>query len=110
MIKLKMLFASSLLLLVSACATVEVPNFKVFVTLPASGDGFGVETVTRKETLIPANEWETKRKRGIVILAEDYKILKSVIRKNCHTNKCTEALGKLDNLFLVIDETLQVIP
>lgn len=108
MIRLSLLFASSLLLL--SCSTVEVPNFKVYVTLPASGDGYGIETVTKKPYRIGAAKWEHQRKRGLTILPEDYKVLKKSIRKNCHTNKCKVMLGELDNLFFTIDKVLQQIP
>lgn len=96
-----------LLLSCSSCATVDMPNFRAFVTLPASGDGFGVYTVSKQEVEIPATEWEEVRKRGIVILPEDWKILKRTVRKNCITNKCKEAVGYLDGLFHAIDHALQ---
>ena len=100
--------SASLLLSFSlvACATVEVPDFYAHVTLPASGDGFGVSTVSKQEVTIDKEEWEEKKKRGIIILAKDWKILKKTIRKNCHTNKCDQAVGALDGLFKAIDAAL----
>lgn len=106
--KLSAFFVVSLLLF-SGCATVEVPDFHAYVTLPASGDGFGVKTVSKTEKVIPAKEWEEVRKRGIVILSEDWKILKRTVRKNCITNKCEQAVGALDGLFLALDHALKKV-
>lgn len=89
------------------CATVKVPDFYAFVTLPASQDGYGIKTVSKEERRIDASEWVELKKRGLVILPDDWKILKITIRRNCHTNKCEKMIGKMDNLFLVIDKALQ---
>lgn len=105
---LKILSVSSFVWL-SSCATVEVPNFRAFITLPASEDGFGVYTVSHKEVTISREEWAQERKRGIVILPEDWKILKTTIRKNCIVTKCKQAIGALDGLFLAIDDALKKV-
>ena len=99
----------SLLLSPSGCASVEIPNFRAFITLPASEDGFGVFTTSHKEVVIPADKWAVERKRGIIILPEDWKILKLTIRKNCIVNKCKKAVGALDGLFLAIDDALKKV-
>ncbi len=94
---------AALVVLTSGCATVEIPNIKAFVELPASQTGFGVETVTGIEHTIPRAEWMEKKKRAIYIFSEDWKVLKKVVRKNCINNKCKQAIGALDGLFLAID-------
>lgn len=98
-----------LLVWLSGCATVEIPNFRAFVTLPASEEGFGVYTVSREEVVIPPKIWVQERKRGIVILPEDWAILKKTVRKNCIVNKCEQAVGALDGLFLAIDHALKQV-
>ena len=99
----------SLFLLFSptSCATVEVPDFKAYVELPASKKGFGVTTVTHKEHEISSEKWIEKKKRAILIFSEDWLILKRTIRKNCITNDCNQAIGALDGLFLTIDQALE---
>lgn len=92
------------------CATIKVPDFYAHFTLPASGDGYGIKTVSKTEKRIPAVEWNELKKRGLVILPDDWKILKKTIRQNCHTNKCEQMIGKMDNLFLVIDKALKKVP
>jgi len=89
------------------CATVKVPDFYAYGTLPASGDGYGVKTVSKEEKRIPKAEWDEIKKRGLVILPEGWYVLKRTIRQNCITNKCEHMVGALDNLFFVIDKALQ---
>lgn len=98
-----------LFLLCSGCATVEVANFKAWIELPASKKGFAVETVSRQEHEMTAEKWAEKKKRAIHIFSEDWIILKRTIRKNCITNKCKQAVGALDGLFLAIDDALKKV-
>ena len=100
------LFASSLLSL--GCASVEIPDFKAHVTLPASGDGYWVKTVSTDEGRIPKKEWDTVRKRGIIILSDDWKILRYTLLKNCINMKCKQAIGAFDELFISIDRALRI--
>ena len=97
------------LLLLVGCASVEIPDFKAHVTLPASGDGYFVKTVGKEEGRVPKEEWEVKRKRGIIILSEDWAILRYTILKNCLTMECKQAVGTFDNLFYSLDEALKKI-
>ncbi len=94
------------LLLLCSCATIDIPNFLVYIEEPAKKTGFGVETVSHKEVEISAENWVEKKKRAIYIFSEDWLILKRSIRKNCITNKCKKAIGALDGLFYAIDEAL----
>jgi hypothetical protein len=92
-----------------ACATVAIPDFNAYITLPAGGDGFGVSTVSKKITEIPQPRWEEMKKRGVVVLPEDWKILKQTIRKNCIANNCEKAIGAVDSLFYAIDDALKKV-
>lgn len=91
------------------CASVEVPNFKAHITLPASGNGFWVKTVSEQEGEIMKSVWEEKRKRGVIILPEDWSILRFTILKNCLTMECKEAVGTFDNLFQTLDAALKKV-
>lgn len=94
------------LLLTNCSSLVEVPDFNAFIELPASKQGYGYSTVSNQETFIAPNVWKEKKKRAIHIFSEDWLILKRTIRKNCLTNRCTQAIGALDGLFLAIDQAL----
>ncbi len=101
------LSVSSLLLV--GCAQVEIPDFKAHITLPASGDGYWVKTVSTDEGRIPKEQWETTRKRGIIILSEDWQILRKTLLKNCLTMDCKQAVGAFDGLFNTLDDALKKI-
>lgn len=104
----KVLLSSLAILLVafSGCGTVQIPDFRAHITLPASGDGYWVNTVTDQEGRIPRAEWEIKRKHGVVLLSEDWAILRNTLLQNCLTNECKDTVGLFDDLFYTIDSAL----
>jgi len=100
-----------LTLLFTGCAgNVTIPDFKANITLPASGDGYWVKTASTGEGRIPKAEWEIKRKRGIILLPDDWAILRGTLLENCLTNACKNAVGTFDNLFTTIDTALKKLP
>lgn len=95
----------------SGCATVKIPDFKAHVTLPASGDGYWVKTVSTEEGRIPKEEWEKKIRHGVILLREDWAILRNTLLENCLSNSsCTTAVGTFDGLFYSLDEALKKVP
>lgn len=93
----------------TSCASVEIPDFKAYVTLPASGDGYYVKTVTPEEGRVSKEQWDIQRKHGIIILSEDWAILRYSLLKQCLTKKCKQAVGAFDGLFTSIDDALKKI-
>ncbi len=88
-----------------------IADFKAHITLPASGDGYWVKTASPDEGRIPAAEWKTKMKRGIIILKEDWEIFRNVSLKKCLSNKyCESVIGTFDGLFYTIDKALKELP
>lgn len=104
-----MLLTSSLLL-VNCSSVYEIPDFNTYVTLPYSGDGYSISTVTHKTNRIPAAQWELQRRKGIVLLSADWEKLKFSLAKNCLSNPCKQTIGALDSLFITIDQSLQQLP
>lgn len=107
MIALSVPFAS---LVLTSCATTEIPEFNTYVTLPASGDGYGIGSNSHKEVRIPKDQWDKKKRAGIVLLAEDYAKIRYSLLKNCIMNTCKQTVGALDGLFDAIDQALKVMP
>lgn len=104
----KTLIAFLSLFLFTGCASFRIPDFKAHITLPASGDGFWLKTVSNEEGRIPKKEWDVLKKRGIVILSEDWAILRYSIMKACLTSKdCKDTVGMFDSLFYTIDSALE---
>lgn len=105
-----LLIALLALHVLTSCATVRVPDFKAHITLPASGDGYWVKTVSATEGRIPKEEWEIKRKRGVILLKEDWAILRNTVIENCLSNSsCTDIVGVFDGLFQSIDQALKKV-
>lgn len=89
------------------CSTVQIPDFKAHITLPASGDGYWVKTVSKEEGRIPKAQWEVTKKRGIVLLSEDWAVLRYTLLKNCLSNDCKDTVGVFDELFYSIDSAFK---
>ena len=95
----------------TGCATVKVPDFKAHITLPASGDGYWVKTVSNEEGRIPKEEWAIKAKRGVTLLKEDWMILRNTMQENCLSHSsCKTVIGIFDGLFYAIDDALKKVP
>jgi len=93
--------------LFTGCASVHIPDFKAYVTLPASGDGYWVQTVSTGEGRIPKATWDVQKKRGIVLFSEDWSILRNTVLKNCLMNSCKDTVGMFDSLFSTLDSALK---
>ena len=110
---MKMRFALLLIFLLSGgCSTLrtKIPDFKAHITLPASGDGYWVKTVSDQEGRIPKEHWDILRKRGIVLLSEDWAILRNTVLKNCLSQDCKDTVGVFDELFYNLDAAIKLAP
>lgn len=96
-----------LMLVLTGCAHVKIPDFKAHITLPASGDGYWQKTVSPEEGRIPKAIWDEQKKRGITIMPEDWAILKPVLQENCLRNECRDIEGFFDGLFFNLDAGLK---
>ncbi len=86
-------------------------NIEPKVTLPASGNCYAIEVLSRKERIIPKAECDEIKKRAIFITSSDWKILKQANQANClRSNKCVQMQGAFDSLFLIIDDAINKIP
>ncbi len=94
----------------TSCATLEVPDFRGYVVLPASGSCFGINVVSGLETEIPSVQCEDIVKRSIHIDSENWKVLRASIQRNCQHFQCTQLVGAFDGLFLALDQALDTIP
>ena len=109
---LKPLVGLLLLLNIISCSTFRTSDWQASVTLPASGDCYSFNVMSGKETRLPADSDECKRKkvRSIWIDSESWKLLRGDIQRNCQVNQCKQIKGAVDDLFLTIDQALQRIP
>jgi len=110
MIKSFALFAS-MLFMFSGCSTlVDMPDICPKITLPASGDGYEVCSVSKRERRIPKAKWDIEKKRMLSIDSSDYTKIKMKFQKQCVSSNCKQAIGTFDSLFLMLDGALQSVP
>lgn len=93
-----------------SCANMEVADFRPHVRLPASGDCFGINVLSRKEVRLAKPQCDELIKRAIFLDSENYKLLRSSIQRNCQHFQCTQVIGAFDGLFLSLDQALQKLP
>lgn len=109
----KLLVVISLLIhavALSGCAGMVIQEFKAGVELPYSGNCFFVNAVDGREYEYDAPTCERMRKRGLIVLSEDWKVIRKILQTNCQLTKCRELEGRFDALFLVIDEAAKKLP
>lgn len=103
------LIAVSLLSL-SACGTFQIADIRPMVTLPASGDCYGVNVLSHVKTRLPKKECDEIKKRGVILTSDDWQKQRFSIQKNCQMAQCKQLIGAFDELFLTIDKALQKMP
>lgn len=87
-----------------------IQDFKAGVTLPYSEDCFFKYVISPREVRYPKAECEAIKKRALIITSEDWKLIRKNFQENCQVLECKQLVGQFDNLFLVIDKNLQLIP
>jgi len=104
----KLLIALCLTLV--SCAGMDIADVRPTITLPASGDCYGVTVLTKQKVRHPKSVCDEMKKRGVFLSQEDWKKQKISIQKNCQLKKCKQLVGVFDELFLTIDSALKKLP
>lgn len=99
-----------LTLILTGCAQMTISDFKAGVTLPYSEDCYFKYVISPREQRIPATECAAIKKRSLIITSDDWKIIRKNFQDNCQVLECKQLVGQFDQLFLVIDKNLQLIP
>lgn len=92
-----------------SCASVDLPDVCPEITLPASGDGYCRTTVTHKARRIPKAQWDIEKKKRVHVSFQDWTKIKKEFLKHCVMNKCKQAVGAFDDLFLSLDKALKKV-
>jgi len=74
---------------------------------PFTGEGYCVNVISGKETVIPREEWRMKRRNYILLSPEAWAQIKKDNYQNCYTNECEHVLDNIDQLFLSIDKAVK---
>lgn len=99
-----------LALSLSGCAEMNIQNFKAGVTLPYSEDCYFKYVLTPEHVRFEKTKCDEMKKRSLIITSDDWKIIRKNFQDNCQVLQCKQLVGQFDQLFLVIDKNLQLIP
>lgn len=88
----------------------QIQDFKAGVTLPYSSDCYFKYVISPREARYDKAKCEAIKKRSLIITSEDWKIIRKNFQENCQILECKQLVGQFDQLFLVIDKSLQLIP
>lgn len=108
--QLRIIFVSVLAVVLSACAGMQISDFKAGVTLPYSEHCFFVHAVSGKTLEYDKPSCERMKKKALIILSEDWKLIRKNFQTNCQMQQCKQLVGQFDALFLVVDDALKKIP
>lgn len=98
-----------LLLLLSGCATAEIPDFEACaVELPYSKDGYCKRVVSQESRRVPAKTWAKERRTMICLPSDSYAQLKKSLYKMCFNNKCKQALESVGDIFQQLDDAVRL--
>ena len=107
---LKSLLLLSVSLCLANCAgKISLPDVSPCISLPASGDGYCISTVTQEKRRTDRDIWAVEIKRAIILTPPEWAKLKKWISKQCLMNQCEQAIGTLDGLFYAIDNGLKKV-
>lgn len=105
-----MISAALVSLSLSGCSSFKLEPFKAGVTLPYSGHCYFVNAVTGKTDEYDEPTCIKMKQRGLIILSEDWKIIRKILQMNCQFEACTQLRGRFDGLFMVLDDAAGKIP
>jgi hypothetical protein len=97
-------------LLLMGCQTFQVHPFEVGITLPYSENCRFKNVVTKAIREVEPVECERIKKRSLILTSDAWRVIRTDIQNNCAQQQCAELNGKLDAIFLEIDQGLNQIP
>jgi len=69
-----------------------------------------VNAVTGVATEYPPDQCTKMRRTGLIILSEDWKIIRKILQINCQFDQCKQMTGRFDALFLILDDAAKKVP
>jgi hypothetical protein len=107
---IKMLILALLTPLILGCQTYQVHPFEVGITLPYSQKCRFKNVVTKDVRELDPAACEDMKMRSLILTSEAWHTIRNDIQSNCALQQCAELTGKLDQIFLDIDQGLDKIP
>ena len=97
-------------MLLTACQSFQVHPFEVGITLPYSGNCRFKNVVTGSIREVSADVCEGIKRRSMILTSEAWRVIRTDIQNNCAQSQCVALKGKVDDIFLAIDNGLNQIP
>ncbi len=93
-----------------ACQAFQVHPFEVGITLPYSGDCRFKNVLTGAVREVSSDVCDGIKRRSMILTSEAWRVIRTDIQNNCAANQCIELRGKVDDIFLAIDQGLNKVP
>lgn len=107
---MKMLISVLLFLNQVSCSHFQVHPFEIGITLPYSEICHFRNVMTGEVRELGPIECAEIRKRSLILTSDAWRVIRTDIMNNCALNQCTQLTGKLDAIFLAIDQTAEILP
>lgn len=98
------------LMLLSGCKTFQLHPFELGVTLPYSERCRFKNVVTHEIREEDPVTCQAIKKRSLILTPEAWRVIRTDINNNCAMDQCVEIKGKIDAIFLAVDQGLEVVP
>ena len=99
-----------MLALLTACQSFQLHPFEIGVTLPYSENCRFKNVVTKETHELGPAECEAIKKRSLILTSDAWRVIRTDIQNNCAQSQCMELTGKMDAIFLAIDQGLNQVP
>lgn len=106
----KLLMITLILALTTACSTFNVHPFELGVTLPYSEKCRFKNVITKETRELEPLECDAIKKRSLILTSDAWRVIRTDIQNNCAANQCKQLRGRVDAIFLAIDQGLEIIP
>lgn len=92
------------------CQNFQVHPFEVGITLPYSENCRFKNVMTKEVHEYLPQECDRIKKRSMILTSDAWRVIRTDIQTNCASSQCLQLTGKLDSIFLEIDQGLNKIP
>jgi hypothetical protein len=92
------------------CPSFQVHPFEVGITLPYSGDCRFKNVVTGAVREVSAEICDGIKRRSLILTSEAWRVIRTDVQNNCAETQCVQLNGKVDDIFLTIEQGLSKVP
>lgn len=102
-----------LALLISSCASYNIPNVRLHSEIPFvdGPEAVYVETVSKKQGVINAKDWQSLRPYMLMLHIDDWAVIKKHWLENCRINRdqCNVVVKSIDKVVKRLDKIIEAV-